>query len=30
VGPAQITGPITAYVNSPESNTWNMYDWSKP
>jgi peptide/nickel transport system substrate-binding protein len=28
--PAQITGPIETYVNNPESNFWNMYDWSKP
>jgi peptide/nickel transport system substrate-binding protein len=26
----QITGPIDAFINNPESIFWNMYAWSKP
>jgi len=24
----KVTGPIADYINSPESNLWNLYDWS--
>jgi peptide/nickel transport system substrate-binding protein len=24
----KVAGPITQYINSPESNFWNLYDWS--
>lgn len=24
----KIAGPVTAYITSPESNFWNLYDWS--
>ncbi len=24
----KIAGPVTQYINSPESNLWNLYDWS--
>ena len=28
--PSQVTGPVTQYINNPESNLWNLYAWSKP
>jgi peptide/nickel transport system substrate-binding protein len=24
----KVAGPVTAYINSPESNFWNLYDWT--
>jgi peptide/nickel transport system substrate-binding protein len=28
--PSQVTGPISQYINNPESFFWNMWAWSKP
>jgi hypothetical protein len=24
----KVEGPIDAFINSPESNLWNLWDWS--
>jgi peptide/nickel transport system substrate-binding protein len=28
--PSAVTGPVNDFINSPESNFWNMWAWSKP
>jgi peptide/nickel transport system substrate-binding protein len=28
--PDQVAGPVEQFINSPESNYWNLWAWSKP